>query len=150
MARKPIDLDVLRQGRAVLERLVAEHPELTSPESQARLGTVLDELDLDAAGELDTPEPPEPPKDPPRMPVAATVNARPAVNIRLEPGLVDALDAAARAIPALSRHALARAALFIGLAAIVADPALALGQPVGARQPMPTKPKAPRARRSKR
>ncbi len=70
---------------------------------------------------------------------------RHAVNIRLEPALLLALDAAADAVPVLSRHALCRAALHIGLAAIVADPASVLKVPVGGPQPPAPKKRAKRS-----
>jgi hypothetical protein len=117
---------------------VAEHPELTSPDAQARLARHLsatEGLTTDImSGTADDMASP----------------ARPAVNIRLEPTLIEALEIAAKAVPALSRHALCRASLHIGLAAIAADPARALLQPVGARQPLPTKAPAKGGKRSKR
>lgn len=67
--------------------------------------------------------------------VAGDMNAseRRALNIRLDPTLVGALDAAAIVAPTLSRHAIARAALFIGLEAVTRDPVLLL-QPAGVRR----------------
>jgi hypothetical protein len=43
------------------------------------------------------------------------------VNIRLDPALVRALDDVATQAPVLSRHAICRAALHVGLAAISED-----------------------------
>jgi hypothetical protein len=42
----PFDPEGLRLARAKLAALVAEHPELTSAESQARLDVALDELEV--------------------------------------------------------------------------------------------------------
>ncbi|MEY4550198.1 MAG: hypothetical protein RL685_6393 [Pseudomonadota bacterium] len=127
MSRAAIDMAAVREGRAELAALVAEHPELASPEAQARLTAHL--ADTKAL----TPDA-----------VASSLadmaaSSRHAVNIRLEETLLSALDAAAEAVPVLSRHALCRAALHIGLAAIVQDPAVVLKQPVGAPQPMPVR-----------
>lgn len=134
---RTVELDAVRRARAELAQLVTEHPELTSPDAQARLARHLsatERLTTDimssTAGDM-------------------TSIARPAVNIRLEPGLIEALDMAANVVPALSRHALCRAALHLGLAAIAADPALALAQPIGARQPLPTKAPSKSGKRAK-
>lgn len=59
---------------------------------------------------------------------------RRALNIRLDADLDSALDAAALVAPTLSRHAIARTALFIGLEAATKNPLLLL-QPTGARRP---------------
>lgn len=134
---RTVELDAVRRARAELAQLVAEHPELTSPDAQARLAR-----HLSATKELTTDIMSSTADD------MASI-ARPAVNIRLEPTLIEALDVAANTVPALSRHALCRAALHIGLAAIAADPALALAQPIGARQPLPTKAPAQSGKRAK-
>jgi hypothetical protein len=63
-----------------------------------------------------------------------TASERRAVNIRLDAALVEALDAAATVAPTFSRHAIARVALHIGLAAITKDRTLML-EPAGARWP---------------
>lgn len=118
MTRKPIDLTALREGRANLARLAAEHPELTSPEAQERLAA-----HLAGAAEWLTPDPDR------QTIVDMSVSERHAVNIRLDPALMRALDAAAEVAPVLSRHAICRAALHIGLAAIVADPVQLLKAP---------------------
>jgi hypothetical protein len=134
---RTVELDAVRRARAELAQLVAEHPELTSPDAQARLARHLsatERLTTDIMGGTAD---------------DMASNARPAVNIRLEPGLIEALEMAAAAVPALSRHALCRASLYIGLAAIAADPALALAQPIGARQPLPIKAPAKSRKRSK-
>jgi hypothetical protein len=42
----PFDPEALRLARAKRTALVAQHPELTSPERQARLEAALDELEV--------------------------------------------------------------------------------------------------------
>jgi hypothetical protein len=126
----------VREGRAELAALVAAHPELGSAEAQARLAAHLADIKaLTRDGEASS-----------VAGMAAT--SRHAVNIRLEETLLTALDAAAEAVPVLSRHALCRAALHIGLAAIVRDPAVVLKQPVGAPQPVPSRAAKKKRKRS--
>lgn len=118
-----VDIAAVRVGREELAALVCAHPELTSPEAQARLASHLSDtnaLTLDSATSTVAGMP---------------ATSRRAVNIRLEETLIRALEATAKAVPVLSRHALCRAALHIGLAAIQKDPAVVLKQPVGASQP---------------
>jgi hypothetical protein len=127
MSAEPVDMAAVRTARAELAELVSAHPELASPEAQVRLASHLADTNSLTVGSA-----------------ASTVagmaaTSRRAVNIRLEPTLLKALDTAAKAVPVLSRHALCRAALHIGLAAIVKDPAQVLKQPVGAPQPTPGK-----------
>jgi hypothetical protein len=137
--RKPIDMTALREGRANLARLAAEHPELTSPEAQERLAAYLSESD-----ERLTPEGAR------QTIVDMPVAERHTVNIRLDPALVKALDAAAEVAPVLSRHAICRAALHIGLAAIVADPVQLLRLPAEAPSKPAEMPAKPAKKRSKR
>ena len=125
MSADPVDMAAIRTGRAELATLVSTHPELASPQAQARLASRLPETNwLTRDGATSSLE-------------GMVATSRHAVNIRLEETLLAALDAAAEAVPVLSRHALCRAALHIGLAAIVQDPAQVLKLPVGAPQPMP-------------
>lgn len=136
MSRDGIDMVAVREGRAELAALVAVHPELASPEAQLRLASHLEATNaLTRDGATST-----------LVDMAAT--SRHAVNIRLEETLLRALDAAAKVVPALSRHALCRAALHIGLAAIVKKPAVVLKQPVGAPQPVPGRASKKKRKRS--
>ena len=113
---KPLDLAAVREGRERLACLVREHPELTSPAAQARLAAHLADPALTLESDRQTI-------------VDMATAERHAVNIRLDPALVKALDAAAEVAPVLSRHAICRAALHIGLSAVVQDPTLLLKPP---------------------
>lgn len=130
MVRKPVDMMAVREGRRRMAELVKRHPELTSPEAQARLGGHLLTLDIasDTIGDMTAPTP-----------------TRRAVNLRVDPDLMAAINAAETAIPALSRHAICLAALHIGLAALIEDPALAVAQNIRGRKP-PSKKRGKRAR----
>lgn len=44
MADRPSDLEAVRRGLEALDRLAAEHPELTTPEAQERLAAALPTL----------------------------------------------------------------------------------------------------------
>ena len=124
MSREPVNVAAVREGRATMASLVARYPELTSPETQARLAAALSAGDEALTGETT----PDTSGD-----MSAPTPERRAVNLRLDPDLYATVNAAEAAIPALSRHAICLAALHIGLAALIDDPALALGQNIRGR-----------------
>jgi hypothetical protein len=71
--------------------------------------------------------------------MSAPVPERRAVNLRIDPGLMETMAAAEAAIPALSRHAICLAALHIGLEALIENPSLALEKNIRGRA-TPSKP----------
>jgi hypothetical protein len=111
--------------------LTAEHPELTSLEAQGRLAEHLLTLDTtaDTIGAMSAPTP-----------------ERRAVNLRIDPGLMETITAVEATIPALSRHAICLAALHIGLEALIENPSLALEKNIRGRA-APSKPAKKRSKR---
>ena len=76
MTRRVVDLATVRRVRAELAELVKQHPELTSPEAQARLAGALPEIER-MSNKLD-----------PNATGAATT-----VGVRLSPELLAVVDA---------------------------------------------------------
>jgi hypothetical protein len=124
VSREPVTVAALREGRANIAALVAHYPELTSHEAQARLAARLSTGSEVLTGETtaDTSDC-----------MSAPTPERRAVNLRLDPDLYATVNSAEAAIPALSRHAICLAALHIGLAALIDNPALVLEQNIRGR-----------------
>ncbi len=102
-----VDLGTVARVRRELGALVAAHPELTAPESQARLETWLNEHGEDLAmgnddGKLDA-----------------------LLNLRVDADVIKRCEALADQLP-FGRPAIIRAALRIGVAALERDSALLL------------------------
>jgi hypothetical protein len=107
---KVADLVRVRAGFAALGVLAREHPELTAPAAQARLGRYLGDLTREEERTM---------TGKPREGRALTAN----LGIRMSPADLARLDALAQRIPFVSRHGVARAALRLGMAQLEENPA---------------------------
>lgn len=104
--KKPVDLAAVRRIRGELRQLVRDHPELTTPEKQARLAGWL----ADQEEESLTKEP----------------TLTKALHMRITEEDVQHLDHLEAKITIVSRNGIARAALRLGMEQLEKDPTLLL------------------------